>query len=120
MEFKHVSSIAEAEIWGGMHLKEESCSPESLCCQGHAGHKAAVATGLSASAARALHAVGAVHDDGRHDFEHVGDVAEIDNKVVVAEGIAAFGQPNFLILTMRPVLAAAMSRSVCRQRNAGI
>ena len=79
-----------------MCLEEISGSAKSLCRKCHAGHKLAVADGLAVSGRRALHAVGAVHDHRGHDVEHVGDVAEVHDKVVIAKAIAALGEPNLL------------------------
>ncbi len=39
--------------------------------------------------------MGAVHDHRRRDGEHVGNVAEIDDQIVVAEAVAALGEPDF-------------------------
>lgn len=87
--------------------------------------------------------MGTIHHHGLRDAQHVGDIAEIDHQIVVTVDIAAFGEPYFrspriarlligvlhvqprkelrlLIFTVLPVLAAAVSRSVCRQRKAGI
>ena len=77
-----------------MHFEKETVGPERLGRMRHGGHEFAVAARLAARRARALHRVGAVHHDRRGDFEHVGDIAEIDDEVVVAERVAALGQPD--------------------------
>ena len=79
-----------------MYLEEVARRTESLRRQCHRGHETTVAGGFSIASTRSLHAVGAVHDHRRHDVEHIGNVAEIDHEVVVAEGIAAFREPNLL------------------------
>ena len=38
----------------------------------------------------------AIHDDRWHDVEHVRDVSEVDHQIVIAEGVAAFGEPNLV------------------------
>ena len=96
MELEHVGCIAESFVGTGMHLKEISGGSESLGSLGHGGHEAAVATSLASCTAGTLHGVGAVHDDRRCELEHVGDVAEIDHQIVVAEGVAAFCEPYVL------------------------
>ena len=77
-----------------MHLEEPAGGSEGLGRKGHGGYEAAVAACLAVGTAGALHAVGTVHDDGGHNLEHVGDVAEIDYEVVVAERVAALGEPD--------------------------
>ena len=95
VEFEHVGRVGETAVGVGMHLEEEARGPESLGGQGHGGHKLAVAHGLAVAGRGPLHAVGAVHDDGGHQPEHVGDVAEIDHEIVVSEAVAALGEPHF-------------------------
>ena len=79
-----------------MHLEEVACGTEGLGSQGHLRHKTAVTARLAVAASRALHTVGAVHDDCRHEFQHVGNVAEIDHEVVIAHHVAALCQPYIL------------------------
>ena len=77
-----------------MDLEEPSRGSEGLGSLGHHRHILAVADGFAVAGTRPLHAVGAVHDDRRDDAEHVGDIAEIDNKIVIAETVAALGEPH--------------------------
>ena len=79
-----------------MHFEKIARCTKSLRRQCHRGHETTVAGGFSITSTRSLNAVGAVHDHRRHDVEHIGNVAEIDHEVVVAEGIAAFREPNLL------------------------
>ena len=79
-----------------MDLEEKAVGAEGLCCQSHGGNEAAVAARGAVARARALHAVGAVHDNTRGYFEHVANVAEVDNQVVVAIHVAALREPHVL------------------------
>ena len=40
--------------------------------------------------------MGTVHDDRRHDVEHVGDVSEVHHEVVIAHHITTLCQPYLL------------------------
>ena len=103
-----------------------------------------LAGGDAVPAAGQLQAVGDVVDDGIAERAQHREGAHVDDEVVVAEAEAALGDDDvascrlpvtfsiacrmssgarncpFLMLTTRPVRAAATSRSVCRDRNAGI
>ena len=80
-----------------MSLKEEAVGSERLCCKCHSRYELTVSTSFSPSRTRALHRVSAVHDDGIGETLHIGDIAEIDDKVVVALNISAFGKPDVII-----------------------
>ena len=38
--------------------------------------------------------MGAIHNDGGGEAEHLGDIAEINYEVVVAEAVAALSEPH--------------------------
>ena len=76
-----------------MNFEKPAVGTEGFCCHGHHWHILPVATGLAASSAGSLHAVGAVHDYGGHYVEHVGDVSEVNDEIVVSVDIATLGEP---------------------------
>lgn len=97
IELKHIGGIAESLVWSGMDFKEISRCAEGFCRQCHRRNETTVTAGFRAIArAWTLYAVGAVHDDGGHYFLHIRNIAEVDDEVVVSEGVAAFGEPYFL------------------------
>ena len=77
-----------------MHLEKPARGTESLRSQSHLRHKAAVAASLSVTAAGPLHAVRTVHDDRRHNLQHVADVAEVHHQVVIPHHVATLRQPH--------------------------
>jgi len=100
------------------------------------------AAGLSRSAGE-LHRVRDIENYGTSSLSHDRKRANIDDKILIAERSAAFGEKNIFIagllyflhgvaisqgerncpffkFTTRPVFPAATSKSVCRERNAGI
>ena len=79
----------------GMHLEEVAVGTECLGRESHSRHELAVAARGAVGCTGTLHGVGAVHDHRRRDGEHVGNVAEIDDQIVVAEAVAALGEPDF-------------------------
>ena len=95
-------------------------------------------------AARQLHGMRHVKNHRAAGLAHDRKRTHVDHQILIAEGSAAFGQKNacrcpvsatfstalaishgerncpFFRFTTRPVFPAATSRSVCRERNAGI
>ena len=76
-----------------MHFEEEAVGAEGFGGLRHGGYEFAVAPRLAACGAGTLHRMGAVHHHGRGDAQHVRNIAEIDDEVVVAVNIAALGEP---------------------------
>ena len=92
-QFQHVGRITQTTVWVGMHLEEEACGTEGLCSHRHLRYEAAVAPCLAVAATRSLHAMRTVHDHRRYQFQHIGDVAEVNHQVVVAHHITTFREP---------------------------
>ena len=116
VEPQHVGRIAQPLVGIGMHFEKETVGPERLGRMRHGGHEFAVAARLAARRARALHRVGAVHHDRRGDFEHVGDIAEIDDEVVVVASERPVIQTTFNVrladvCELTPGSAIIVSRS---------
>ena len=79
-----------------MRFQKIALCAKSLCSHGHGRHKLAVAACASISAAGTLHAVRTVHDDAVGQRLHYRNIAEVNNKIVVAIDVTAFRQPNFI------------------------
>lgn len=87
-----------------MDLKEITRRTKGLGRHSHSRNKAAVARSLAISRTRTLHAVGAVHDYRGTQFEHIGDIAEIYDEVVVAEATSTLGKPHLRSSTLDALL----------------
>ena len=67
-----------------MRFQKIALCAKSLGSHGHGWHKLAVAACASISAAGTLHAMRAVHDDAVGQRLHYRNIAEVNNKIVVA------------------------------------
>ena len=93
---QHVWTIAESFVRIGMHLEKIAVGTEGFCSESHGRHKLAVACCGAVASAWTLYAVGAVHDDAGGYLKHIWDVAEVNDKIVITERIAALSEPYLL------------------------
>lgn len=63
-----------------------------------------LAAGHSAALVGLLEAVGTVHDDGAAEGLHGGQATEIDDEIGIAEGGAAFGEPDLVVTRVYDLL----------------
>ena len=87
-----------------MRLKEISIGTKSLCCQCHSRNELAISSRLSSCCTWALYRMCTIHDDTGNNLEHIGNIAEVNHQIVIAETIATFRQPHFLAARFEDLL----------------
>ena len=141
VEPEHVGAVAFGGFGLWVGLDEEAVGADGDACFGHGLDEAGHASGDSARLVGLLEGVGGIEDDGVAEGLHLWDAAVVDDEVLVAEGGAAFGEHDVGIagfghflggeahglggeelafLDVYGSACAAASRSVWRQRKAGI
>ena len=144
VERQHVRPVARRAVGVGVDLDEQRVDADGRGGPGEVGRTRGGRPTRSPSPPGMLDAVGGVEDDRVAELAHLGQRAEVDDEVVVAERRAALGEHDagrqpasssfaddvahvpgarnwpFLTLTARPVARGGDERSVWRHRNAGI
>ena len=79
----------------GVGFEEEAVGPGGEGGAGEGGDEFALAAGSAVGRAGELNAVGGVEDGGGAVAAHEGEGAHIHDEILIAEGGAAFGLPDF-------------------------
>ena len=87
-----VRPVAQGVVGVAVHLHEDAVNAHAHGGIGQNGSQLAIAARGAAEAARALHGVGGVENDGAAVLLHPVHAAHVDDEVVVAEGGAALAE----------------------------